>query len=406
MLWTQADWLSIPTALTSFAAVQEWEAGSLVQTYGALGSQWIDTAIVWLAQSTVALYLNTPHSLLTATYWAKSIGLASAFRLDAALTAQMLAPSLMVGTSPVLSQKAALALDVVGMYSAATQHWLDFYVCSALPAQMYSTVLATSPTWLTLIQSVDPILLCVELFFVAVACFSLDRWVAANSKQVFYDDIVTLCKYNNVSLTEVAVTLTLVVGFVFFDIFVSFAEDDVIDTLNYLILLFIVLTFVFLLIAVDLQYFFMVSNAGGDVTLRVICFDLINNLLCALRVFFCWIRYIFYDLQVELVDMTFQYSDSINEVALTSWFDTLALNTVNAHSPNAGSLWASSFMLIWVLVATFFDIACYVLQALTGLFKLVIASFLLWLIVDLFLLRGFALDESQGLASARAKKNL
>jgi len=57
-------------------------------------------------------------------------------------------------------------------------------------------------------------------------------------------------------------------------------------------------------------------------------------------------------------------------------------------------------------VATFVDIALYIVQALTGLFKLIIASFLLWLIVDLFLLRGFALEESQGLATLRARRKL
>lgn len=133
-------------------------------------------------------------------------------------------------------------------------------------------------------------------------------------------------------------TATLTVGFVFFDIFLSFAEDDVVDTLNYLILLFVILTFVFLLLAVDIQYFFMISNAGGDFTLRVIVFDLINNLLCALRVFFCWIRYIFYDLQVEMVDMTFQYTDSVNETSLLLWFETTASNSSFGSYRNTASL--------------------------------------------------------------------
>jgi len=135
------------------------------------------------------------------------------------------------------------------------------------------------------------------------------------------------------------VTTTLVIGFIFFDIFVSFAEDDVFDTINYMILVFIILTFTFLLLAVDIQYFFMISNAGGDFTLRVICFDLINNLLCALRVVFCWIRYIFYDLQVELVDMTFQYTDAVNELSLLSWFELSGANQSGWHA--SASLWST-----------------------------------------------------------------
>lgn len=222
------------------------------------------------------------------------------------------------------------------------------------------------------------------------------------ARQLFYDDLVTLCKYNNLSLTELAVTVTLTVGFIFFDIFVSFAEEDVFDTLNYLILLFLILTFVFIVIAVDIQYFFMISNAGGDFTLRVVCFDLINNVLCAFRVVFCWIRYIFYDLQVELVDMTFQYTDAVNDMTLLSWFDLATAQSGAGQAPSP-SLWVSLSALAWGVAFTLVDVALYILQALTGLFKIVIASFLLWLIVDLFLLRGLALDESQGLSSARSR---
>lgn len=252
--------------------------------------------------------------------------------------------------------------------------------------------------------ALDPALLALEVFFVAVVCLGLDKWTAgATGRQLFYDDLVTLCKYNNLSLTEIAVAATLSVGFVFFDIFVSFAEEDVIDSLNYLILLFIILTFVFLLLAVDVQYFFMVSNAGGDLTLRVIAFDLVNNVLCALRVFFCWVRYIFYDLQVELVDLSFHYADSVNEASLLTWFDVNLQNAAALPGHNPNSLISSAGALIWALVAVFLDVALYIFQALAGLFKLVIASFLLWLIVDLFLLRGFALDESHGLSTARAR---
>lgn len=136
--------------------------------------------------------------------------------------------------------------------------------------------------------SVDPVIVAFELFLVGAFFLSSDRLVFnSTGKQLFYDDLITLFKYNNISLTEVAVTLTLSVGFIFFDIFVSFAEDDVVDALNYLVLIFVILTFIFLLLATDIQYFYMVSNAGSDLTFRVVVFDLVNNVLCALRVFFC-----------------------------------------------------------------------------------------------------------------------
>jgi hypothetical protein len=46
--------------------------------------------------------------------------------------------------------------------------------------------------------------------------------------------------------------------------------------------------------------------------------DVVTNVLCVLRVFFCWVRYIFYDLQVEAVDFAFHYTDATNE-ALVPW---------------------------------------------------------------------------------------
>lgn len=406
MLWTQADWSSIPLALSNFSAIQEWEAASIITTNNLSGIHWVDVMLLWVAQSSINLYLSHSNNLLTLTPRYTANKLAKSFALDLAWTVKATSSSTLQQFYPKLSKKQTAMFDVISIQTAAIQQWLDSFVCNVVPAQMYTSVINTTPTWITLIQSVDPILLLLELFLVSVVCFGLDRWVVANNKQLFYDDIVTLCKYNNISLTEVAVTTTLIVGFIFFDIFVSFAEDDVVDTLNYLILIFVILTFVFLLIAVDVQYFFMISNAGGDITFRVICFDLINNLLCALRVFFCWIRYIFYDLQVELVDMTFQYTDSVNEVTLLAWFDSFSSNTNTNSNKNYGSLWSSAFLAIWLVVATFVDITLYIVQALTGLFKLVIASFLLWLIVDLFLLRGFALEESNGFAAAKTKKTV
>lgn len=407
LLWSQADWLSVPTALTSFAAFQEWEAGTLAQGWGALGSQWFDVFFLWLSQSTISLYLNSPLTNYAAVTTLHNTPFVGAVFMDLFWELCATAPSLQNFTSSSDFDLTAgvVLFDVVKINLAFLQNWLDLYVCSATPAALYSTLTTSTPTWFALLISVDPILLLAELFVVAVAALGLDRWVVSNNKQVFYDDLVTLCKYNNLSLTEVAVTLTLSVGFVFFDIFVSFAEDDVIDTLNYLILIFIILTFVFLIIAIDVQYFFMISNTGGDLTFRVIIFDLINNLLGALRVFFCWIRYVFYDLQVELVDMAFQYTDSVNEIALTAWFEVYSNNAHVGTPRTQFSLWASTVSLFWIVMATFIEVASYIFQALTGLFKLVIASFLLWLIVDLFLLRGFALDESFGLAKARTSTN-
>jgi hypothetical protein len=46
------------------------------------------------------------------------------------------------------------------------------------------------------------------------------------------------------------------------------------------------------------------------------------------------------------------------------------------------------------LMAAFLDISFFIIQALIGAFKLLIAFFLLWLITDLFLLKLLALVET------------
>jgi hypothetical protein len=48
-----------------------------------------------------------------------------------------------------------------------------------------------------------------------------------------------------------------------FDGYVAAAEDEVTDVLFYLVGVLIVLTFVFVIGAVDLQYYYMITSAGG-----------------------------------------------------------------------------------------------------------------------------------------------
>jgi len=90
--------------------------------------------------------------------------------------------------------------------------------------------------------------------------------------------------------------------------------------------------------------------------------------LCVLRVMLCWTRYIFYDMQVEFVDMALQHSDEL----FVSCGDVVATSPVLA-------------MFVVIL-----DIGLSVIQMLLSLFKLGIAAFLLWLVLDLFILRPCA----------------
>ena len=138
-----------------------------------------------------------------------------------------------------------------------------------------------------------------------------------------YADLVTLCQLRSISLAETFSLVTFVLGFIVFDAFVTLAEDDVLEAVSYVFAAVIGLAAVLLMLAVDVQYYYMISaTSGGEATLRILYADVVNNGLCLLRVFFCWIRYLFYDMQSELVDLAFHYTELPEEGVLgfvTTW---------------------------------------------------------------------------------------
>lgn len=145
------------------------------------------------------------------------------------------------------------------------------------------------------------------------------------ANRLFYDDLVTFSVANNISLTELGTLFSLVGGFILLDLFLSVSEEDLADTASYGLLLLVLGLFFFLLLAVDVQYLYMVSSvSSGDLTIRTVVSDITNNFLCALRIFFCWVRYVFYDLQVEFIDFSFHYTDTSNDLLLAALFETTA----------------------------------------------------------------------------------
>lgn len=160
-----------------------------------------------------------------------------------------------------------------------------------------------------------------------VACFGASRLRG----QVGYDDLVTLCQHRGVSIAEVLTLTTAAVGLLAFDAFVTLAEDDTLEAVSYVFGCVIALAVLLLVLAIDLQYYYMVSAiSGGEATLRLLYADLVNNGLCLLRVFFCWIRYLFYDLQAELVDFAFHYTETSEEQALESLASVASLSAGEA----------------------------------------------------------------------------
>ena len=264
----------------------------------------------------------------------------------------------------------------------------------------------TLTPWAQLLEALDPALLLAELIaLVAVLGRLAQVGAIARTAQALHEDAASFCQANGLSLTEIAMLVTLSLGWVLFDVFAAFAEDDIVDSLSYGIFTFVAVTIVLLGLSFDVLCYFLVSGVGGgDVTLRGIGTDIVNNFLCLLRVVFCWLRYIFYDLQVEFVDFTFHYTDPASELA---WGE-LPLGAGGAWTGaglerGATSLWAAGWLLLWAAAGIFLDLAMIIAQVLAGFFKLAIAFFLLWLIVDLFLMRPFAASESDGLTWRRQR---
>jgi hypothetical protein len=139
------------------------------------------------------------------------------------------------------------------------------------------------------LESTDLLLLAVELvsavlLFAAVATFKgrLQKQLAG------YDDFVTFCQLRGVSVAELFGLITFALGFIFFDMFVSLAEDDSLESLSYIFASVIFCAVFLLFLATDVQFYFLVSSiSGGELTLRTIYTDIVNNGLCLLRVFFC-----------------------------------------------------------------------------------------------------------------------
>jgi hypothetical protein len=173
---------------------------------------------------------------------------------------------------------------------------------------------------LPLLVSVDPLLLLAELLVLAALVASLGRLLGQLAlAQPFYDDLITLCKVRNVSLAETLGLLTLTLGFVVFDAVLAASEDDLFDNVGLVLVACICTTAVLTLAGVDVHYFFMTSGASsGEPRLRVLYGDALNNLLSLTRVLFCWLRYLFYDLQAELVDMAFHFVDTSDSGAALS----------------------------------------------------------------------------------------
>jgi len=177
---------------------------------------------------------------------------------------------------------AQLSTSVVYAYSTA---WVETL---SIGVAVTGLTLAL-PSLIWLYEGVDLWLVLAELAAAGwlILRFSANGqfWARAQSG---YDAVLTLCQQRGISVAEVFSLVTFMLGYLVFDMFILMAEDDLLEAVSYVFGGVICAALVLLMLAVDVQYYYMISAiSGGEATLRVFYTDVVNNGLCLLRVFFC-----------------------------------------------------------------------------------------------------------------------
>lgn len=271
------------------------------------------------------------------------------------------------------------------------QNWLVVWaITGAFGVQLRQYAQTLTPVW-GVLDSLDPLFSGLELLF----CLLLICWVASFSNVYTvlhrsYADLVTWCQYRSISLAETFGLVSLFLGFIVFDAFVTLSEDDVFEGAGWIFSAIILSAVVFLFVGVDVQFVYLVcSISGAEPALRVIYNDFVNNVLCLLRVFLCWLRYVFYDLQAEFLDLSFHFTELGGADA-----QLVTLTSAIFSGNSVGVSTTTTLVALYTLAFFLLESAFVVFQLLLGGVKLGLALFLFWLILDLFLLRLLARTEA------------
>lgn len=209
---------------------------------------------------------------------------------------------------------------------------------------------------------IDAFICCWLLFVVIYLVSSFRSFVVKFHQLISYID--TTCKSYLISFYEAICISSIFMSMLILSMTVSFSYDDFLDIQILSIIGLVGITLLVSITTLNIYLLYSISsNSNGEALKKVIVSDFINIVLCFVRVILCWTRYIFYDMQVEFVDVALQHTDEI-----------FAYQTTN----NSTSL---------ALIVVYLDIFYFLLQIVLSLFKIAIASFLLWLILDLFLLK-------------------
>lgn len=166
-----------------------------------------------------------------------------------------------------------------------------------------------------------------------------------------------------------AVGMLLVPSMIFLCCLAAY-EEELFDAAALGVLVVVVIVIACVVLSVGSAVAYSLTPVSGGESLRRLGFaDLMNFVLCVVRIFLCWIRYLFYDTQVEWSDMVLGHTDEVSGVG------------------GDGALATFPWLLLPVVWVVFDGVVMFLLLGLSVV-KLGLALFLLWLIIDLFLLRS------------------
>lgn len=216
------------------------------------------------------------------------------------------------------------------------------------------------------------------------------QWASLGAS--LHEALVTLCQALGLSYVEVGALVLVAGAFAAFDFVSSFADDDYVESWLWALLAWTAAAFVGVYLGVDLAHLFVIAGGASSPTFARDLYDtLLFNTLAIVRVFVCWVRFVFYDLQAEQLDLAFQHSAFVNSHALAPAFE---LGATLAGPTHAGGVWASLGAGLLGLAALALDAASWLILAAVTLFKYALALYIYWLLVDVTLARLYAHSEA------------
>ena len=159
-------------------------------------------------------------------------------------------------------------------------------------------------------SKVDITFICAEFGFLVIIASLVSRFHLSRSAQ--FHALKLAAMHSGLSLYECLGVTTAALALLAFDIFGATIEEDLMDSAAAAVLFFALASIFGVMLSLNIFFVYALTPvSGGEQLRRILVSDIMNFGLTILRVMLCWTRYIFYDLQVELVDLSLQYTDEV-----------------------------------------------------------------------------------------------